>query len=96
MPMEYIVPSLCITTLTNMAEPDIMEECLAQLMDLEEDNFNANFHQQVQKDLDKAWHDRHIRQKKFAEGELVLLYDSQFLKHPRKLRQHWLSPYIVK
>ena len=29
MPMEYIVPSLCITAFTNMAEPDIMEECLA-------------------------------------------------------------------
>ena len=60
MPMEYIIPSLHISTFTNMAEPDIMEEQLTQLMALEEDRFLANFHQQVQKAHDKAWHDRHI------------------------------------
>ena len=43
-PMEYIVPSLCITTFMNMAEPNIMEERLAQLVALEEDQFIANFH----------------------------------------------------
>ena len=96
MPMEYIFPSLRITTFKNMEEPDIMEECLGQLMALEEDRFLANFHQQVQKAHDKDWHDRHIRQKTFVEGELVLLYDSQFAKHPGKFRQHWLGPYIVR
>ena len=29
MPMEYIVPSLRISTFTNMVEPDFMEEWLA-------------------------------------------------------------------
>ena len=53
-PIKYIVPSLCITTFTNMAEPDIMEECLTQLVALEEDRFIANFHQQVQKAREKA------------------------------------------
>ena len=67
MPMEYIVPSLCIAAFTNMAEPNIMEELLAQLVALEEDRFISNFHQQVQKARDKAWHDRHIRQKTFVE-----------------------------
>ena len=67
MPMEYIVPSLCIAAFTNMAEPNIMEERLAQLVALEEDRFISNFHQQVQKARDKAWHDRHIRQKTFVE-----------------------------
>ena len=96
MPMEYVVPSLHITALTNMEEPVIMEEWLAQLVALEEDHFIANFHQQVQKARDKAWHGRHIRQNTFAEDELVLLYDSQFLKHPGTFRQHWLGPYAVK
>ena len=62
MPMEYIVPSLRIVAFTDMAEPAIMEERLAQLMALEEDHFIANFLQQVQKAQDKAWHDHHIRQ----------------------------------
>ena len=95
-PMEYIVPSLCITTFTNIPEPNIMEECLAQLVALEEDLFISNFHQQVQKTREKAWHDRHIRQKVFLEGELVPLYDSQFAKHPGKFHQHWMGPYMVK
>ena len=25
-----------------------------------------------------------------------LMYDSKFLKHPGKLRTHWLGPYVVK
>ena len=60
MPMEYIVPSLRIAAFANMAEHDIMEEQLAQLVVLEEDFFIANFHQQVQKARDKAWNDLHI------------------------------------
>ena len=35
MPMEYIVPSLIITTITNMADNNIMEEILEQLLALE-------------------------------------------------------------
>ena len=65
-------------------------------MALKEDQFITNFHQQVQKAREKAWHDRHIRKKTFLKGELVLLYDSQFAKHPGKFPQHWIGPYIVK
>ena len=56
----------------------------------------ARFHKQVQKVRDKAWHDCHIKRKMFKEGDLVLLYDSKALQHPRKLRMHWLGPYKVK
>ena len=41
------------------------------------------------------WHDHHIKKKQFAEGDLVLLYDSKFIKHPGKLQMHWLGPYLV-
>lgn len=44
MPMKYIIPSLHIATFTNMAEPDVMEEWLVQLMALEEDSLIVNFH----------------------------------------------------
>ena len=67
-----------------MAESDIMEERLAQLVALEEDRFITKYHQQVQKERDKAWHDQHIRQKTFVKDDVVLLYDSQFAKHPGK------------
>jgi hypothetical protein len=57
-------------------------------MSMEEDRILAGFHQQVKKERDKAWHDRHIKRKMFNEGDLVLLYDSKMLQHPGKMRMH--------
>ena len=65
------------------------------MVELEEDRFIAGFHQQIQKEREKAYHDRHIKKKIFRQGDLVLLYDSKFIKHPRKLRTHWLRPYEI-
>jgi hypothetical protein len=31
----------------------------------------------------------------FNQGDLVLVYDSKFMKHPEKLRTHWMGPYEV-
>ena len=50
MPMEYIVPSLKIETLTDMADEETVNERLLNLVELEEDHFVAGFDQQVQKD----------------------------------------------
>lgn len=36
------------------------------------------------------------KQKKFQVGDLVLLYDSKFKKHPGKFIMHWLGPYVIK
>jgi len=55
----------------------------------------AGFHQEVQKERDKAWHDKDIKIKNF-EGDLVLVYKRKYLQHPGKLRMHWLGPYGVK
>jgi hypothetical protein len=66
------------------------------LVQLEEDLFVTGFHQQVQKEKEKAWHDRHIKPIFFQVGELVLLYDSKFMQHPRKFQMHWLGPYVIK
>jgi hypothetical protein len=43
----------------------------------------------------KAYHDRHIKKKEFKQGDLVLVYDSKFIKHPGKFRMHWLGPYEI-
>ena len=66
MPMEYIVPSLCIVAATGMDDEAAMEECLAQLMQLKEDLFVTGFHQRIEKDRQKYWHDRHINNKHFS------------------------------
>ena len=96
MPMEYILPSLRVTQITGMTDIATVEERLAQLLTLEEDRFIAGFHQTVQKAREKAWHDRHIKNKTFQIGDLVLLYDSKFLKFPGKFKTHWLGPYQIQ
>ena len=90
------MPNLSIASFTSMEDPDIMEEIISQFLALEEDIFIAGFHEQVQKEREKAWNDRHIKQKKFQVGYVVLLYHSKFLKFPRKFKMHWLGPYIIK
>jgi hypothetical protein len=94
-PMEYLVPSLRIVAFTGMDNTGVVQDRLAQLLELEEDRFIAGFHQQVQKEREKAYHDRHIKKKAFKQGDLVLLYDSKFMKHPGKFRTHWLGPFEV-
>ena len=61
--MEYIVPSLHIAGFTDVADEETVNEGLLNLVELEEDQFVAGFHQQVQKDREKAWHDQHIKSK---------------------------------
>lgn len=43
--MEYIVPSLKIATLIDLADEEIVNERLLHLVELEEDRFVARFHQ---------------------------------------------------
>ena len=44
MPMEYIIPSLCIETTIGMSDEGAVEERLTQLLQLKEDRFIAGFH----------------------------------------------------
>ena len=65
--MEYIIPSLRIAKATDMDDVEALEEHITQLIQLEEDHFIAGFHQQVVKDRQKVWHDRHIKNKPFRK-----------------------------
>ena len=96
MPMEYIIPSLRVEAITKMTDVDSIEERLLQLIHLEEEHFIAGFHQNVEKQRHKAWHGKHIKNKQFTIGGLVLMYDNKFFKHPGKLETHLLGPYVVK
>jgi hypothetical protein len=94
-PMEYLVPSLRIAAFTDMDDTGVVQERLSQLVELEEDKFIAGFHQQVQKEREKAYHDKHIKKRAFKQGDPVLVYDSKFMKHLGKFRMHWIRPYEV-
>jgi hypothetical protein len=95
-PLEYLITSLCIASITNMTERGATQEILAQLIELEDDMIMVSFHKEVNKAKDNDWHDIQIKKKKFKEGYLVLLYDSKYLHHPGKFRMHWLGPYEIK
>ena len=94
-PIEDLVPSLRIATFTDMDDTGVVQDRLAQLVELEEDRYIAGFHQQVQKERKKAYHDKHIKKKEFKQGDLVLVYENKFLKHLGKFKTHWLGPYEV-
>jgi hypothetical protein len=49
-PMEYLVPSLRSATFTGMDDIDVVQDRLAQLIELVEDRFIVGFHQKVQKE----------------------------------------------
>jgi hypothetical protein len=66
-----------------------------ELQELEETRFLADFHQPVEKERQKYWHEKHIKNKVFSQGEKFLLYDSRYQKHPGKFFMHWLGPFIV-
>ena len=95
MPVEYIVPSLIIAASMGMDDEAMLKEHMEQLIQLEEDCFITGFHQHVEKDRRKSWHDHHVMNKQFQQGDLVLLYENKFMKHPGKLQMHWLGPYLV-
>lgn len=96
MPIEYIMPNLRIATFTCMVDREALEEWLTQLMELEEDIFLVGFHQQVQKECEKAWHDQNLKLCMFKVNDLVLLYGSKFTKFLGKFQMHWLGPYVIK
>ena len=96
MPMEYIVPSLRIVAITKMIDDNVVKEILLQIVHLEEEIFVAGFHQNVEKQRKKVWHDRHIKNKQFWVGGLIIMYDIKFFKLLGKLKTHFLGQYIVK
>jgi hypothetical protein len=48
--MEYLVPSLRIEEFIDMDDISAVQDKLVQLVELEEDQFIAGFHQEVQKE----------------------------------------------
>ena len=69
---------------------DVVEERLLQIVHMEEECFVVGFHNKVEKQRKKSWHDRHIKRKHFDVGGLVVMYDSKFFKNLQKLRAHRL------
>jgi hypothetical protein len=94
-PVEFITPSMYIGQVTHISEEESVAWRITELQQLEENRFLVDFHQSVEKARQKYWHERHIKTKVFTQGDKVLLYDSQYQKHPGKLCLHWLGPFMI-
>jgi hypothetical protein len=88
-----------------MKNDESVAERVAELMELEEDKLLVYFHQTMENGRQKAWNDRHkpwkrldkrLKNKKFLQGDQVMLYDSKYQKNLGKLQMHWLEPLIVE
>ena len=67
-----------------------------QLSKLEEHRLIALQHQEIQKQQQKAWHDRNIKNKILSVGDLALLYNIRVKEKPKKLHTEWMGPYVVE
>jgi hypothetical protein len=94
-PAKCITPILYITQIIDISEEESLTQRLMELQELEETIFLAEFHQSIEKERQKSWHDRHINTKVIMQGDKVLLYDIWYQKHPGNLHMHWLGPSII-
>ncbi|CAJ2672314.1 unnamed protein product [Trifolium pratense] len=69
---------------------------LLKLNELEEWRERAYENAVLYKARTKRYHDAQLVPKKFHEGQLVLLFNSQFKLFPGKLKSKWSGPFIVK
>ena len=56
----------------------------------------ALLHSEVVQLQRKIWHDKHLKEKQFQEGDWALLYDSRYKDFKGKLRTRWLGSYTVE
>ncbi|XP_062075868.1 uncharacterized protein LOC133779995 [Humulus lupulus] len=68
---------------------------MLQLHELEEIHNEAYESSRIYKEKPKAFHDKHILQKSFVEGQKVLMYHSHLKLFPGKLKSLWLGPFTV-
>ncbi|XP_070049311.1 uncharacterized protein [Nicotiana tomentosiformis] len=68
---------------------------VTELHELEEFRFHAFKNARMYKERMKIMHDKHILDRNFNPGDLVLLYNSRLRLFPGKLKSRWSGPFRV-
>ncbi|KAL7584093.1 uncharacterized protein LOC111901650 [Lactuca sativa] len=68
---------------------------MEQLVELEEFMMQAYENAKIQKEKVKKWHDKKILKREFAEGQLVLLFNSRLKLFLGKLKSRWSGPFKI-
>ncbi|GKC80492.1 reverse transcriptase domain-containing protein [Tanacetum coccineum] len=67
---------------------------LNELIELRDEAYENT---RIYKERTKKWHDSRLRgDKNFKAGDKVLIFNSIFKMHPRKLKSKWYDPCVVK
>jgi hypothetical protein len=90
-PLQFWTNSDRVAVVAKFDESKSVNSRMYQLNKLEKERLIAINHQEVQKQQQKAWYDRHIKKKDIKDGDLVLLYDSRIKGKPRKLEKHGMD-----
>ena len=95
-PLYFKKQTLQIPQVLQLNTTNAKQERLFHLQKLEEYRINSIHQKEVQKQQQKAWHDRNLRNKNISIVGLILLYDSKIKGKPRKLEITYLGPYSVE
>lgn len=87
-PAEFAIQRIFIDQETKMIKEESLEKWLDELLELDEAIFLVYFHQMVEKQRKKVWHDRHMKKSAFTFDGHVILCNNKFLKFRRKLQMH--------
>eukprot|EP00253_Pinus_taeda_P008318 PITA_08318 len=94
--IEFEYNTLRMTAQLDLDISRAQKERLLQLNGLDEQRLQALLHSYTVQLQRKIWHDRHLKEKQFQEGDWALLYDSRYKYFKGKLRKRWLGPYTVE
>ncbi|GKB12265.1 reverse transcriptase domain-containing protein [Tanacetum coccineum] len=82
----------CNMDSTTAAKNHFMEH--NELMELRDEAYGNT---RIYEERTKKWHDSRLRGDKiFKEGDKVLIFNSRFKMHPRKLKSKWYGPCVIK
>jgi len=92
LPIEYEIPSLH-TIIDLLLETTTTDQRLLLLEFLHEDRHTTLQHNEAMKRHSKTAYDRHVRPRRFYEGDLILIYHAVKEKvSPGKFNPMWWKP----
>ena len=83
--MQFRQQTPIISDILDIEVKNARKEWVIKLSKLEEHQPVAIQNQEIQKQQQKSWQDRNIKNKNLSVGDLALLYNSQVKGKPKKL-----------